>query len=62
MVNAADLMREERKHNTNLLPEDTNGKNIDLVKEQILDLNDKFDFLLSLLMKGQKLGVKVEHT
>lgn len=59
---AADTMRDERKSNIDLLPVDVNGNNIELVKEQVLDLNDKFDFLLSLLMKGQKLGVKVEHT
>ena len=45
-----------------MLPRDINAENIDLVKEQVLDLNDKFDFLLSLLMKGQKLGVSLDHT
>jgi len=54
---SATQMKAEREDNMDLIPEDVNGNNIEVVKEQILDLNDKFDFLISLLVKGQKLGV-----
>ena len=57
---ATDMLRTERISNEDMIPKDVQGENIDVVKEQILDLNDKFDFLLSLLMKGQKLGVSIE--
>ena len=58
---ATDYLREERISNLDMIPRDINGENIDIVKDQILDLNDKFDFLLSLLMKGEKLGVTLDH-
>lgn len=45
-------MRYERKSNEEMLPEDVKGKHIDIIKEQVLDLNDKFDFLVSLMIKG----------
>lgn len=32
------------------------GKHLEIIKEQVLDLNDKFDFLMTLFMKGSKLG------
>ena len=59
---ATGHLKQERISNLDMLPRDINAENIDLVKEQVLDLNDKFDFLLSLLMKGQKLGVSLDHT
>lgn len=31
---------------------------VEIIKEQVLDLNDKFDFLLTLLFKNEKLGVE----
>lgn len=31
---------------------------IEIVKEQIIDLNDKFDFLINLLIKNNKMGVQ----
>jgi hypothetical protein len=35
-----------------MLPkEDEKGVTVDIIKEQILDLNDKFDYILFLLMK-----------
>jgi hypothetical protein len=34
------------------------GENIEVVKEQILDLNDKFDFLVSILIKNKKIGIQ----
>jgi len=36
---------------------DVKDTEIDIVKEQILDLNDKFDFLIQLMIKNQKLAV-----
>jgi hypothetical protein len=59
---ATGYLKQERISNLDMLPRDINAENIDLVKEQVLDLNDKFDFLLSLLMKGQKLGVTLDQT
>jgi hypothetical protein len=29
-----------------------------LIKEQVIDLNDKLDYLVTILMKNRKLGVK----
>lgn len=49
---AADEMRVERLDNEDLIPEDVKGKHIEIVKEQIIDLNDKFDYLISLMIKG----------
>lgn len=57
----ADRLREERLMNEELVPFDENSHNIEVVKEQILDLNDKFDFLVSLLIKSQKLNVEVSE-
>ncbi len=51
-------MKLERLDNEDLIPEDVHGNHIEIVKEQILDLNDKFDFLISLMIKNQKLDVK----
>ena len=61
MVQATENLRHERKSNLDLIPRDVNAENIEVVKEQILDLNDKFDFLISLMMKGQKLNVNIGH-
>jgi hypothetical protein len=44
-----------------MLPkEDEKGVTVDIIKEQILDLNDKFDYILFLLMK-QKQIEKEDH-
>lgn len=51
-------MKAERLDNEDLIPEDVHGNHIEIVKEQIIDLNDKFDFLISLMIKNQKLDVK----
>lgn len=40
------------------MPVDTQGNNIEVIKEQTLDLNDKFDFLVTLLLKGNKIGTE----
>lgn len=61
MSKATDELKEERLNNQDLVPFDENAHNIEVVKEQILDLNDKFDFLVTLLLKGQKLGVQVDE-
>lgn len=42
----------------NLIKRDPQGEDIEIVKEQILDINDKFDFLVSLLMKSHKIQTK----
>jgi hypothetical protein len=45
--------------NENLLPEkDQKAIDIEVVKEQILDLNDKFDYLLFVMMKDKRLQNK----
>lgn len=56
MILAADTMKDERKNNSEILPVDTQGNNIEVIKEQILDLNDKFDFLVTLMLKGNKMS------
>lgn len=61
MEAAADKMRNERLANSDLTPIDTNGNNIEIVKEQILDLNDKFDFLIQLMIKGRKIGAQMNE-
>ena len=58
MVKSADLMKEERAQNEELLPVDVEGHNIEIVKEQIIDLNDKFDFLVKLMLKNQTLAAE----
>ena len=57
-------MRNERKDNEDLLPKDVHGDQLEVVKEQIIDLNDKFDFLISLMIRGNKLGYTqdLDHT
>lgn len=57
----AEKMKVERLDNEDLIPEDVHGNHIEIVKEQILDLNDKFDFLISLMIKNQKLDVKTSE-
>ena len=51
-------MKAERLDNEDLIPEDVHGNQIEIIKEQIIDLNDKFDFLVSLMIKSQKINVK----
>ncbi len=57
MDKCAEAMKAERLENEDLIPKDVHGEQIEIVKEQIIDLNDKFDFLISLMIKSQKLGV-----
>ena len=46
-----ELQREERKQNEDLVPEEPDEKrDIEVVKEHIIDLNDKFDFLVNLMI------------
>lgn len=45
--------------NLDILPnDDQETKDVQLVKEQILELNDKFDYLLYLMIKAQKINYK----
>ena len=56
-----DEFWEERKANEGLLPEkDQKAIDLEVVKEQILDLNDKFDYLLYVMMKDRRLESKGE--
>lgn len=40
------------------MPVDVKGQQIEVIKEQILDLNDKFDFLISLMIQSNKLKMR----
>lgn len=55
MIKQADIFRAERHHNGELTAIDEKERDLETIKEQILDLNDKFDFLVSLMIKGQKI-------
>ena len=49
--------KQVRKNNDELLPEpDVASQDLKVVKDQILDLNDKFDYLMYLMIKGEKLS------
>jgi hypothetical protein len=53
-----DLARAERKQNEDLVPPpDSQHQELEIVKEQVIDLNDKFDYLVSLMIKNQKIAV-----
>lgn len=58
MHKAADSMKHERQMNEELLPRDEQGEHIETIKEQILDLNDKFDFLVKLMIEGKTMKAK----
>ena len=61
MVRNVEEFWRERKMNENLLPErDQKAIDLEVVKEQILDLNDKFDYLLSIMMKERRIEPKGE--
>lgn len=52
----------ERKENEDLVPGvDQQVIDVEIIKEQIIDLNDKFDFLVSLLIKNQKIAVRKDE-
>lgn len=55
-------MRVERLDNEELIPEDVKGKHIEIVKEQIIDLNDKFDYLITLMLKSKKMEMQKVDT
>ena len=47
----------ERSKNMELAPPvEQTTIDLDIVKEQIIDLNDKFDFLIFTMMKNRKLA------
>jgi len=57
MIDETDKLREERKHNEGVVPEENVvERDLGVVKNQILDLNDKFDYLVLLMLKGRKLA------
>lgn len=43
-------MKNERNLNEEMMPRDITGEQIETIKEQILDINDKFDFLVKLML------------
>ena len=55
MDESMDNLKAERKSNQQLLPDDPTSSSIDLIREQILDLNDKFDYLVTLFLKSKKI-------
>lgn len=62
LIEEVDKLKEEKKENENLVPgEDETQRDVEIIKEQIIDLNDKFDFLVSLLIKSQKIGMKKDE-
>jgi hypothetical protein len=57
MINEVDKLRIERQQNDDMVPkENPMEKDLDIVKSQILDLNDKFDYLIYLMIKNNKLS------
>lgn len=57
MDKASDEYKVIRNKNLDLAPPRTKKEiEIEYVKEQALDLNDKFDYIISLLMKNKKMG------
>ncbi|CDW74107.1 small-conductance calcium-activated potassium channel protein [Stylonychia lemnae] len=56
MIKASDEMRKERiNNNEEILPIDEDGNNIELIKNQVLDINDKFDYMVQMLLKSNQL-------
>ena len=56
MIEQVDLFRKERKQNEDIIPSINQvEKDVELVKQQILDLNDKFDYIIFMMIKNQKL-------
>lgn len=56
MIKASDEMRQERiNNNEDILPIDEDGNNIELIKNQVLDINDKFDYMVQMLLKSNQL-------
>ena len=51
-----DCLKAERKSNQELLPDGPSGNNLDVIHEQILDLNEKFDYLVSLFLKSKNIS------
>lgn len=48
-----ELFHKERTNNENLVPPPNQTEiDVEIVKEQILNLNDKFDYLLYVMMKN----------
>jgi hypothetical protein len=59
MIKQVEEFWAERKMNEGMLPEkDQKAIDLEVVKEQILDLNDKFDYLLYVMMKDRRLQNK----
>jgi hypothetical protein len=51
------IFHNERMENEGLVPPpDQTDMDVEIIKDQILTLNDKFDYLLYVMMKNSKLG------
>ncbi len=55
MNKTVEQLKEERQDNEDMLPKDTHLQGLEVAKEQVLNLSDKFDFLIGLLAKSNKL-------
>ena len=52
------MYREEKKQNEDICPGvDQKVIDIEVIKEHIIDLNDKFDYLVNLMIKNKKIAV-----
>jgi hypothetical protein len=58
-----EIFHKERMENEDLVPPpDQTEVDVEVIKDQILTLNDKFDYLLYVMMKNQKLGHEVSSS
>ena len=54
----SELHKAEKKENDDLVPgESQDVVDVEIIKEQIIDLNDKFDYLITLLLQDQQIAV-----
>eukprot|EP00349_Pseudokeronopsis_sp_Brazil_P001786 CAMPEP_0202956460 /NCGR_PEP_ID=MMETSP1396-20130829/962_1 /ASSEMBLY_ACC=CAM_ASM_000872 /TAXON_ID= /ORGANISM="Pseudokeronopsis sp., Strain Brazil" /LENGTH=233 /DNA_ID=CAMNT_0049673483 /DNA_START=955 /DNA_END=1656 /DNA_ORIENTATION=+ len=57
MTDEADKLHQEKKHNDEMVPKENPAeKAAKIVKNQILDLNDKLDYMIMLMLKDQLLN------
>ena len=61
MTRSVDEFKRERYNNIDLVPKrDQTSIDAEIVKDQVIDLNDKFDYLLYILFKSGKLEENME--
>ena len=57
MIRETEKFKVERVENEELVPlPDKKEIDLEIVKDQILDLNDKFDYLIFVMMKNKKMA------